>query len=292
MRFVTITSSGMLLCLVTVLCIPSITVSDKLADAINELQQDVNKRANNDGGMSDSHGRMLMGTVGTCDNLEDPNGIDWNGDKKDYKCDRKHTFKPNGALDPKYTKYENVRKPPPKHICMQHFRNYPFGPINYNPVIPTAGPHRPNWPVYGEYVFMPRQRWLHSLEHGAIVFLYHPCADPIEVDKFRKIVEKCLYRHVITPNRNLTHERPFALLSWGNIVEMSHANTREATLFIKTHAKHGLEMLHQNGRFNGSTYDRYLDNGKRLLKKAAVAIDGDKSDPHVCRYYESLSGSK
>lgn len=26
--------------------------------------------------------------------------------------------------------------------------------------------HRPLWPVYGEYLFVPPQRWLHSVEHG------------------------------------------------------------------------------------------------------------------------------
>lgn len=38
-----------------------------------------------------------------------------------------------------------------------------------------SGPHRPLWPVYGEYVYLPPQRWLHALEvnitllHGNVV---------------------------------------------------------------------------------------------------------------------------
>lgn len=46
-----------------------------------------------------------------------------------------------------------------------------------------SGTHRKLWPVYGEYVFVPPQRWIHSLEHGAIVLLYHPCANLNQVKK-------------------------------------------------------------------------------------------------------------
>ena len=28
----------------------------------------------------------------------------------------------------------------------------------------SRGPHRPLWPVYGEYLYLPPQRWIHSLE--------------------------------------------------------------------------------------------------------------------------------
>ena len=38
-----------------------------------------------------------------------------------------------------------------------------------------------NRPKYGEYAYLPPQRWLHSLEHGAIVLLYHPCANSDQV---------------------------------------------------------------------------------------------------------------
>jgi len=27
-----------------------------------------------------------------------------------------------------------------------------------------SGPHRPLWPKYGEYAYVPPQRWLHSIE--------------------------------------------------------------------------------------------------------------------------------
>lgn len=53
--------------------------------------------------------------------------------------------------------------------------------IKYIERIPTIGPHRPLWARYGEYLYLPPQRWLHNVEHGAIVVLYHPCVDQDEV---------------------------------------------------------------------------------------------------------------
>lgn len=38
--------------------------------------------------------------------------------------------------------------------------------INYIEPIPTIGPHRPLWARYGEYTYLPTQRWLHNVEHG------------------------------------------------------------------------------------------------------------------------------
>jgi len=41
--------------------------------------------------------------------------------------------------------------------------------------IPVSGYHRPKWPEYGEYKYIPPLRSVHALEHGAILFMYHPC---------------------------------------------------------------------------------------------------------------------
>lgn len=70
-----------------------------------------------------------------------------------------------------------------------------------------SGTHRPLWGVFGEYKFLPKQRWLHNLEHGAIVMLYHPCADRNEVNLLKKIVKNCLYKHIITPYNLLEPNR-------------------------------------------------------------------------------------
>ena len=54
---------------------------------------------------------------------------------------------------------------------------------------------------------MPRERWLHNIEHGAVVMLYDPCVLDSEVNKLRKIVRSCIKKHVITPTTFLSRER-------------------------------------------------------------------------------------
>ncbi|KAK6056151.1 hypothetical protein COOONC_06340, partial [Cooperia oncophora] len=69
--------------------------------------------------------------------------------------------------------------------------------------------------------------------HGSIILLYHPCADQNELQKLRRIVTNCLYRHIITPYNKLSAIRPFALVSWGSLLEMNHVDERESIAFIK-----------------------------------------------------------
>ena len=66
--------------------------------------------------------------------------------------------------------HDNI--PRPGHTCMNT-------KITYEDTPPRAGNHRPLWPAFGEYRFLPEPRWVHALEHGAAVFLYHPCADKV-----------------------------------------------------------------------------------------------------------------
>ena len=40
--------------------------------------------------------------------------------------------------------------------------------------------------------FVPPQRWLASVERGAVVMLYHPCTPPDTVDMLRTILTGCM----------------------------------------------------------------------------------------------------
>ena len=76
----------------------------------------------------------------------------------------------------------------PNHICMNQAINYSgFG------AIPTHGPHRPNWASFGEYSYLPIERWQHNLEHGCVVMLYHPCMDK---DQVRYTIQLLSYREM------------------------------------------------------------------------------------------------
>ncbi|KAJ6643031.1 hypothetical protein Bhyg_07987 [Pseudolycoriella hygida] len=132
--------------------------------------------------------------------------------------DEKRLFAPSYDTKPKLLDYTIPPEYTALHKCMNE-------EIEYNDVIPTFGSHRKLWPVYGEYVYVPPQRWIHSLEHGAIVLLYHPCVNLNQLDIVRSLIKKCLYRHVITAYDLLDPERPFALVSF---VYMGYKVPRES----------------------------------------------------------------
>lgn len=158
------------------------------------------------------------------------------------------------------------------HICMNET-------IEYKENIPTYGNHRKLWAAWGEYKYVPKQRWVHNLEHGGIVMLYHPCALHSEVQKLRDIVENCLYRHIITPYSDLTPERPLALVAWGNSVEMSVVSTEIAVSFIEKYALKAPEKLPDQGQY------------EHLLIKNATVIS-DYHDIRLCPYQSGLNLDK
>merc|ERR1719507_243394 len=62
------------------------------------------------------------------------------------------------------------------HVCVQHPIYYEYKNTVEHMVWPmSTGRHRERWPKWGEFEFLPEQRWLHGAEHGALVFLYNPC---------------------------------------------------------------------------------------------------------------------
>lgn len=87
---------------------------------------------------------------------------------------QEETFEVDKSVSPLLTVVDLPKRYVPIHRCMRVR-------IKYLERIPTIGPHRPLWARHGEYKYVPPQRWLHNVEHGAIVVLYHPCADQDEV---------------------------------------------------------------------------------------------------------------
>ncbi|XP_066594658.1 uncharacterized protein [Prorops nasuta] len=141
--------------------------------------------------------------------------------------------------------------------------------IEYDDIIPIFGTHRPLWPVYGEYKFLPKQRWLHSLEHGGVVMLYHPCANQMQIKLLKSLVQNCLRRHVITPYNLLDEDRPFALVTWGCRLTMSYVDPGLVKRFIKDRALKGPEEIFTDGNFKDS-----------LISRAALVSDWQ--DSQIC----------
>ncbi|KAK7087127.1 uncharacterized protein [Littorina saxatilis] len=194
-------------------------------------------------GKKGDHGGVAMGVLSPCDDAKTNIEIDWDPQSSaEYTCD-------SDTLSPSVPKIQSSCMEEPDegiHVCYPHA-------INYTDIPPTSGRHRPNWPVYGEYTYVPQQRWLHSLEHGAIVMLYHSCADPQQVETLRNIVTGCLRKHIITPYKLLPEEMPFALLTWGCKLLMSSVTTSVATNFIKSRALQAPEgQVAGDGEYNTS----------------------------------------
>lgn len=113
---------------------------------------------------------------------------------------------------------------------------------------------------------------MHILKLGGIVGLYHPCANKMEVRKFKSLIQNCLYSHVITPSNLLSSERPLAVLSYGRSLEMSVHEPHFIRNFIISKNK-SVEIVARGPRYN-----------KELIKESKLVTTLD--DNNVCPYNE------
>ncbi|MDB4969972.1 MAG: hypothetical protein JWN44_5661 [Myxococcales bacterium] len=94
--------------------------------------------------------------------------------------------------------------------------------VSYAANPPASGPHWPAWQEpWGAYPNgLPRERWMHNLEHGGVVLLYHcpsGCDDDVAelttlrdataVDRFNE------QRVLIVPDASMPHR--VAAVAWG-----------------------------------------------------------------------------
>ncbi|XP_011501945.1 PREDICTED: uncharacterized protein LOC105365472 isoform X2 [Ceratosolen solmsi marchali] len=222
------------------------------------------KVVSNKGKDEESHhdSRVPMGVKSPdCDDGKTNLTVDWDHSVTSYTC-YGQKINPDTEISPELycdtipKKYEAI------HKCM-------YESIEYKDDIPTYGSHRPIWPTYGEYTYVPKQRWIHNLEHGAVVMLYHPCANSLEVERLKGVVKGCLRRHIITPY-DLDETKPLALVTWGCRLTMSHVNKELVIDFIKEHALHAPEnRVYKDGDFDD-----------QLIKKSDIV--SDEEDSIIC----------
>ena len=111
--------------------------------------------------------------------------------------------------------------------------------ITYTEDPPMSGPHRAEWPNWGEYGFVPKQRWLHSMEHGGIVLLYHPCAPAELVNQLRTWAQNTPndaggpLRWILTPYPGL--DSAFSLVTWRHRLKGNCFDTTAADAFRTQH---------------------------------------------------------
>ncbi|XP_037092170.1 uncharacterized protein LOC119112195 isoform X1 [Pollicipes pollicipes] len=148
------------------------------------------------------HGVKMGVATDRCDDGRTALAMDWAGSPVPHTCflPYKRRLAVRYDLPPVNSCVHLASTYYPRHICMKQ-------KIVYNETIPTYGPHRPLWAVFGEYLYVPPQRWLHNVEHGSVIMLYHPCADYEAVAELRQLVRGCIRKHVITPYPALSAAR-------------------------------------------------------------------------------------
>lgn len=72
----------------------------------------------------------------------------------------------------------------------------------------------------------------------------------------KNIIKGCLFRHIITPFANLTHERPIAIVGWSASLEMSFVDSELLQRFIMFYAKTGPERVFRDGQYRELIIER------------------------------------
>ncbi|KAK6192715.1 hypothetical protein SNE40_004140 [Patella caerulea] len=208
------------------------------------------------------HGGIPMGPSHGCDNGKIGIEVDWDPKSTaEYTCDPGVVLKKDAKYEPKMVCERRPKSP--LHICIKDR-------ITYGDYLPISGSHRPVWPTFGTYRYLPPQRWLHGLEHAAILLVYHPCVDKKDLQPLIDLLRSCVRRHLITPYKKLSTSKPFALVNWGCKLEMSIPDVEKAKEFIMDRANKGLEPdVYYHGGYNTG-----------LTKMAKVV--SDVKDSTVC----------
>jgi hypothetical protein len=100
-------------------------------------------------------------------------------------------------------------------------RNHTTGKVKYKTNPPTSGNHNPTPAQDGFYApgnAPATENWVHSLEHGRVLFQYKPGTPAAQIATFRKVAAEELNGaaayHVLLFENNTNMPRQFALVAW------------------------------------------------------------------------------
>jgi hypothetical protein len=131
--------------------------------------------------------------------------------------------------------------------------------VTYATNPPCGGDHWAIWAAYRKYTSpVPREMYVHDLEHGAVVLLYR-CADacPEVVDMLSKVFDSMTdttcpgepngpnARMVLTPDPDL--DTPIAAAAWGATYTATCIDEASLLAFTKAHYGKGPEDLCADG---------------------------------------------
>lgn len=164
-----------------------------------------------------------------------------NNDIIDYSC--------NGNSYPYNCEAQIINEP---SDGAGHYNN-PVG-LCYNENPPSSGPHRPMWGRWGEYEYMPPQRYIHNLEHGGIAILYHPCVEKDLIDSLRTLAcsraddDGGEFRWILTPYVDLPTN--IAVVAWEWTYLNDCFDLHSINNFIDEHYRNAPEDFYYNGTYD------------------------------------------
>jgi hypothetical protein len=124
---------------------------------------------------------------------------------------------------------------------------------------PSGGEHWPAWALYTKYTKpIPREMYVHNLEHGAVVITYRckdPCPEVVAalegvfdeaVDPYCATMSPPTSRLVLTPDPNIP--TPIAASTWGATYTATCLDPPSLKDFIQRFIGHGPEMVCGGGK--------------------------------------------
>lgn len=117
------------------------------------------------------------------------------------------------------------------------------GPIDYADEPPAGGPHNSCWADWGPHLDapLPPEEWVHNLEHGGVVFLYHcPNGCSAELAQLTALGVG-LERVIVTEYPDMPEG--FAAVSWGHRLVSSCFDRAALLAFYEAHFDHAPESI-------------------------------------------------
>jgi len=142
-----------------------------------------------------------------------------------------------------------------RHATATSDNHIPAGiALAVSPHPPSSGTHRPDWAKWGEYSYLPPQRWLHNLEHGGVALLYHPCAGKAVKEALYKLAKSIpddatgRFRFVLTPYPELPSAVAAVTWEWTWLNDAVDETSLKA--FFTTHYRKASEDVASNGGYD------------------------------------------
>ncbi|TSN39308.1 Matrix metalloproteinase-18 [Bagarius yarrelli] len=116
----------------------------------------------------------------------------------------------------------------------------------------------------------------YSPQDGATVLLFHPCASVDARRSLAAVAHSCLHHFILTAHPQLSKHRPFALVSWGHTLEMSHITSAGVCEWLlATSSELNQTTANHSRNYNlyltkASSVDRGLDTSVKSLKSCCV----------------------